>query len=155
MFLITISIIIPICCIAVIGYYLFKAYEKYKVCTRIKMSFAESLRLCELPVVCFNCGDKAFNLLIDSGANNNLVDVNILEQFDFEQTDYTSNMKGVEGNSITIPFVKMKFDYKDEEYEDIFQAVDMSALFGGLKKERVLSSMVYSEIISFKHTNTY
>lgn len=135
MILIT-SIVLAICFLAVSGYFLLKAYRRYKECTRIKMSFAESLRLCDLPVVCFNCNGKTFNLLVDSGANNNVVDSNILEDYPYTKTEYSSEMRGVTGEKFVNPFVVINFDYKGEEYMEAFQAADVSVLFGSVKREK-------------------
>lgn len=132
-----ILIIIVICClIATSGYYLYNAYVKYKDCTRHKMSFAESLKLCDLPIVCFESNGKTFNLMVDSGANNNLVDSNIIDGFKYRDTEYISSMQGVEGNVVSVPFIEMDIEYKGEKYTDIFQLVDMTNLFGGIKKEK-------------------
>jgi len=130
-----IFIVLALCILAGCGYFSLKVYRRYRECTRLKMSFAESLRLCDLPIVCFNCNGKALNLLVDSGANNNVVDASILDSYPYKETEYSSILQGVTGDKATIPFVIMNFDYKGEEYMEAFQAADVSSLFGEVKKE--------------------
>lgn len=116
------------------SYKLFKAYGLYKDCKRHKMSFAESLNLCDLPVVCFKCDGKPFNMLVDSGANNNVIDARIIESYPYKETNYCASLSGIEGNeSPIVDFIEIEINHKDEVYTDKFQVANVSKLFDNIK----------------------
>ena len=99
------------------------------------MSFQNSMDLAELPVVTFRQGDKKINFLLDTGANNCIIDSNILKSIDHKMLDIKTNLSGLEGNAQKTGVCIIKMFYKDKEYECPYVIQDMSAAFDSIKKE--------------------
>ena len=99
------------------------------------MSFKESLDLAELPVVTFYQGKQKINFLLDTGANNCIIDSNFLGSIKHEMLNLKTNLYGLEGNKQESQLCTIKMSYKDREYEYTYIVQDMSAAFGAIKKE--------------------
>jgi hypothetical protein len=100
-----------------------------------KISFKETLDLTDLPIITFKQGVNKLNLILDTAANNSLIDSNISDKFVTKETSQKSMMYGVEGNMQEVNFVEMDIYYKDKCYTDNFQVVDMANAFNNIKKE--------------------
>lgn len=102
---------------------------------RVDMSFKESMELVDLPVITFYNNGNKFNFLLDTGATMSVIDSNVLDSLSYEKLDDTGTIYGMEGNKIDVSYVRASLEYKDKEYEEDFQVVDMSAAFGQVKAE--------------------
>lgn len=129
-----------------------------------KMSFKESMDLCELPIVTFLNNGKKLNFLLDTGASGSIIDSNILEGLIFTKLDKIGDIFGMEGNKQEVSYINMALNYKDVDYDDDFQVMNMSAPFGNLKSDYgvnvhgVLSSSFfqkYKYILDFNELVAY
>ena len=101
-----------------------------------KMSFRESMDLTELPVVTFRQdGKDKFNFLLDTGSSLSVINESILNIIKHTDLECTSSVYGMEGNSVETSLVSIPLKYKDTDYVENFQVVDMSAAFDKVKKE--------------------
>lgn len=100
-----------------------------------KMSFKESMDLCELPIVTFLNNGKKLNFLLDTGASASVIDSNALEGVLFTKLDKIGDIFGMEGNKKEVTFIKMSLSYRGRTYDDEFQVVDMSFPFGSMKTD--------------------
>ena len=100
-----------------------------------RMSFRETMDLCELPIVTFTNNSKKFNFLLDTGASKSIINKTVLEELEYERLNKETSLYGSEGNRQTVPFIKMSVGYRDRYYEEEFQVVDMSSAFGNLKSD--------------------
>ena len=97
------------------------------------MSFREALALAELPIVTFNQGDKKINMILDTGANNNIIDKKVVESLITSPSSRIGRITGIGGSKEDIPFVTIEFSYKDKVFKDDFQVTDMSYTFNAIK----------------------
>ena len=100
-----------------------------------EMSFKEGFDLTEMPVVTFQCGDKKLTFLLDTGSNNCIIDSNIIDSIPHEMTDDTSNLFGLEGNTMKVNICRIKLTYKKTDYEYEYIINDMSQCFGQIKRD--------------------
>lgn len=100
-----------------------------------KISFRESMDLTELPIITFYNNGKKYNFLLDSGANNSVIDASTLNGMSYEIAKELGTLYGMEGNKSKVLYANITLKYKDNDYEDKFQVVDMSAAFGNIKAE--------------------
>lgn len=129
-----------------------------------KMSFRESMDLCELPIVTFINNNKKLNFLLDTGASGSIIDSNSLEGLSFTKLDKIGDIFGMEGTKQEVTYISMSLGYKGKAYDDEFQVIDMSSPFGNMKAEYgvnlhgVLSSTFfqkYQYVLDFQELIAY
>lgn len=111
-------------------------YIRFNIKTpHTKISFKESLDLTDLPIITFYIKDKKCNFLLDTGANLSVINNKVLSSITHEKTSITGNVYGLEGNRQSVEYVNVVLTYKDKDYPETVQALDMSAAFANIKKE--------------------
>ena len=128
------SIIIVLSTVLIAGGLAF-IVDKVRHKNDVQISFKESLDLCDLPVITFYNNGMKINFLLDTGANLSVIDSNILNQFKYEECNITGVVYGIEGNTQNIEYVTMDILYKDMNFNEQFQVMDMSVAFGNVKSE--------------------
>lgn len=128
------TIIISAICILIVSWalrrFLIDPEEK-----TYKISFKESLDLAELPIVTFYQGKTKINFILDTGANNSIIDETFAENLETTLIDNTSDVVGIDGRpQVGIQSRLIKIAYKDVLYEDVFKIIDMSASFQHIKR---------------------
>jgi hypothetical protein len=108
--------------------------------------------LTDLPVITLYQGSKRFNLLLDTGSSDNIIDSNILEGIKHKPIDTKSNLFGLEGIKVTVPMCEITLSYMDNDYEYEYLIKDMKEAFTQLKKSTGVS---LHGIIGSKFFNTY
>lgn len=128
----TVGILLTVVILAII----INGVEDYcKQKKRVNMSFKEAMDLVDLPVITFYNGGKKFNFLLDTGATFSVIDSNVLDNFSHKKLDDEGTLYGMEGNRITVSYIRALLEYKGMNYEEDFQVVDMSAAFNQVKAE--------------------
>lgn len=110
-------------------------YGKKNDIKKNEMSFKEGFDLTEMPVVTFQCGDRKLTFLLDTGSNNSIIDSNVLDSIPHEMTNETSDLFGLEGNTVKTRICRIKLTYKDTDYEYDYLINDMSQCFGQIKRD--------------------
>ena len=100
-----------------------------------KISFKESLDLTDLPVITFLIGEKKCNFMLDTGANFSIINASVLNEIPHEDTNIVGTIFGLEGKDQKIHYVTLKLSYKNTEYTEDMQVVDMDAAFSSVKQE--------------------
>lgn len=131
---------------------------------REKISFKESMDLTDLPIITLYNNNRRFNFMLDTGATMSLIDENVLSNLDYEESEESGTIFGLEGNKVAVNYVKAKLNYKDRDYEEEFQVMDMSAPFNHIKSENgvTLSGILgnsfftkYKYVLDFKELIAY
>lgn len=99
------------------------------------MSFREAMDLAELPIVTFKIGEKKANFILDTGANASVINKCILDKIEHEVLDKSYTVMGIDGIPSNNQCVSINLKYRDREFKEEFQAVDMSGVFGAMKQE--------------------
>jgi hypothetical protein len=107
-------------------------YRKNK--KSIEMSFKEAIDLAGVPVITFVSNGINVNLLLDTGANNPIIDKSILDKLEYKKTNFVSDLVGLGGKTEKARYVSIDFKYKEVPFNSNFQVIDMSAPFGEMKK---------------------
>lgn len=100
-----------------------------------KMSFRETMDLCDLPIVTFINNGNKFNFLLDTGANKSVINTEVLQSMSYKETNNSGNIYGLDGKRYETSYVNVLLNYRGKEYEEEFQVLDMSAPFGNLKND--------------------
>lgn len=100
-----------------------------------KMSFRETMDLCDLPIVTFINNGNKFNFLLDTGASKSVINAEILQSMSFKETDNSGKVYGLDGKRYETSYVNILLNYRGKEYEEEFQVLDMSVPFGNLKND--------------------
>ena len=128
------------------------------------MSFKETMDLCELPIVTFMNNGKKLNFLLDTGASRSVIHKGALEGLSYEPINIVGDIYGMDGKRQEVTYISMSISYKDKEYSDEFQSIDMSEPFSNLKNDYgvnlhgVLSSTFfqkYKYILNFEELVAY
>lgn len=129
-----------------------------------RMSFKETIDLCELPIVTFMNNGKKLNFLLDTGASRSVIHKGALEGLSYEPINIVGDIYGMDGKRQEVTYISMSISYKDKEYSDEFQSIDMSEPFSNLKNDYgvnlhgVLSSTFfqkYKYILNFEELVAY
>lgn len=101
------------------------------------LSFYESMKLCNLPIITMKVGGEDINFLLDTGSMESIMDKRVLELFNLPYTphDKTFDMYGVTGNTISVPSVLINLEYKDNIYEGHFMVKDLGDSMDMVKQE--------------------
>lgn len=98
------------------------------------MSFQETFDLVGLPIITFKQNDKKFNFILDTGSVYSVINKTMLRRFTHSKSQKgTATCCGVEGNTVEAPFIEATVVYRDIEFTDDFQVMDMSKAFEQLK----------------------
>lgn len=99
-----------------------------------KISFKESMDLAELPIITFTNNGKKYNFLFDTGASCSSINAECLVEFEHEETNKLGTLFGVEGNlQDSIRYIKANLNYRNREYSEEFQVIDLSSAFSQVK----------------------
>lgn len=100
-----------------------------------KMSFRETMDLCDLPIVTFLNNGNKFNFLLDTGASKSVINTEVLQSMSYKEANISGNVYGMDGKRYETSYVNVLLNYRGREYEEEFQVLDMSAPFGNLKND--------------------
>lgn len=109
-------------------------YKEFKIDKNSKMSIRESMCLVNLPVVTFENNGNKYNFIVDTGANDSIINKSCE---DILVTPHTTKntVQGIMGDNTKCSTVMIKFTYKDVEFDTMFNVVDLDELFTVIKKD--------------------
>lgn len=112
-------------------------FEDIKRSNRKKISFKESLDLTELPVVTFIGKGKKLNFLIDTGANNSILNESVSNKLKLEYEEIEGVETNTAGGNINLnKIVNLVITFDDKrEYNECFLISDMDEVFSNIKAE--------------------
>ena len=152
--------------IIIVGAFIINGIEE---CNKKKVSLDNSMDAANLPIVTFKAKDKNLedvniNFLIDTGANNSVINSGILENYYYKESNKTGSIFGMEGNKQEIKYTIMGFSLDGKKYSEEFQIVDMNNAFGNVEKENGIAIhgilgntflVKYGYIVDFKELKFY
>ena len=100
-----------------------------------RMSFRETMDLCELPIVTFMNNGKKLNFLLDTGASKSVIHSGALDGLTYKNLDKSGDLYGIDGKRQDASFISMSIGYGGKDYSEEFQSVDMSIPFSNLKSD--------------------
>lgn len=111
--------------------------EDIKKSRREKISFKESLDLTELPVVTFICNRHKLNFLIDTGANNSILNASVADKMKIDVEEFEGVETNTAGGTINLNKVaNLSIKYSDNYvYDECFLISNMDEAFNDVKKE--------------------
>lgn len=125
------ELVIIILIICVIVFLLNTRDDKIKM----KMSIKESLDLVGLPIVTFYQGHNKFNFLLDTGANNSVINESALELMEHNILDVEGTLSGLNGIPVKVQYADIHINYNDTTYDAEFQVTNMDEAFNNIKAE--------------------
>jgi predicted aspartyl protease len=129
--------ILFIICVAIFAALTITFFEDLKKSNRKKISFKEALDLTELPVVTFIGKGKKLNFLIDTGANNSILNESVANKMKLKCEEFEGVETNTAGGNINLNRVTnlvIKFDDK-REYDECFLISNMDDAFNNIKAE--------------------
>ena len=99
------------------------------------MSFREAMDLTNLPIVTFYQGDKKFNFLLDTGATLSVINQAALESITHTTINKTGELYGVDGVKREVSYASINLAYKNKDYTEEFQVLDMQEAIDQVKAE--------------------
>lgn len=132
---------------------------------RVNMSFKESMDLVELPIITFYNNGKKLNFLLDTGANNSIINKSVIKDLDYKECTENLDTFGIDGEvKSSMPTCTMGVKYKDNSFEDTFTILNMDSAFRQVKEDSgvqlhgILGSLFfqkYKYVIDFKSLVAY
>lgn len=129
-----------------------------------KISFKETMDLCELPIVTFTNNGRKLNFLLDTGASKSVINSKDLDGLIYDKSNKLGDIYGMDGIRKDVQFINMSIEYKNKFYNEEFQAIDMSVPFSNLKSDfgvnlhGILSSAFfqkYKYVLNFEELIAY
>lgn len=99
------------------------------------IDFGTAMKLCELPVITLSQGAKNFNFLLDTGANDSIIDGNILKDIKHKVINKKSLLHGMEGIKREVSECTITLSFKDDDYTFDYLIQDMKQAFDSVKQE--------------------
>ena len=112
-------------------------FEDIKKSNRKKISFKEAIDLTELPVVTFISKGRKLNFLLDTGANNSILNASVAEAMKLKIEEFDGIETNTAGGNINInTIVNLDIKYDDKRiYNEFFLLSDMDEAFNSVKAE--------------------
>ena len=129
--------ILFIICVAIFVALTITFFEDLKRSNRKKISFKEALDLTELPVVTFIGKGRKLNFLIDTGANNSILNESVANKMKLQCEEFDGVETNTAGGNINLNRITnlvIKFDDK-REYDECFLLSNMDDAFNSIKIE--------------------
>lgn len=129
--------ILFIICVTVFVALTITFFEDLKRSNRKKISFKEALDLTELPVVTFIGKGRKLNFLIDTGANNSILNESVANKMKLKCEEFDGVETNTAGGNINLNRVTnlvIKFDDR-REYDECFLISNMDDAFNSIKTE--------------------
>ena len=101
------------------------------------LSFYESMKLCNLPIITMKVGGEDINFLLDTGSMESIMDIRVINllKLPYKPHEKTFDMYGVTGNTVSVPSVLINLEYKDNIYEGHFMVKDLGDSMDMVKQE--------------------
>lgn len=131
------SIVISIIILAT----LFNAVEDYNKYIKKKIYPLESQENFGIPIIKITQKEQEFYFVVDTGANNSVINIHNLDLFDHIKLNVKGSVYGMEGNATPVEYIRSTFNILNDNFIDEFQIIDMSQCFG-------LSKDLYGIVIS-------
>lgn len=130
--IIQIASIIVIIVLTLVLYKLGSEYQHRRI---IKMSFKETMDICNLPIITFINNNVKLNFLLDTGAQRSVINSIILPTISYVESSKSSNIYGMEGTLQKVSFVDIRIQRDNIIYNEEFQVVDMTSSFNNIKND--------------------
>lgn len=111
--------------------------EDIKKANRKRISFKEAIDLVELPVVTFISKGRKLNFLLDTGANNSILNESVAADMNLEVEKFDGVETNTAGGSICLnTIVNLDIQYDDKRiYNENFLISNMDEAFNSVKTE--------------------
>lgn len=129
-----ILLVLLVCAVILVVHFIISEV-KYRKKPYDKMSFRETMDLCELPIVTFNNNGTKLNFLLDTGSSKSVIDTNALSGHEYTVVNKSGDIYGADGVRRPVSFINMDIEYKNKYYNEEFQVLDLSVPFGNLKSD--------------------
>ena len=130
-----------------------KLFNKiFKKSKREVMSFKQGFDLTEMPIITFYQGDKKFNFLLDTGANDNIIDKSVLDSIEYKEIESKSKVFGAEGILREVSSCEITLTYKSTEYTYKYLINDLKDAFAHIKQD---TGVTLHGLIGSKFFNKY
>lgn len=114
----------------------FRYYGKYSRIEENVVSFKDSIKNTDFPIIKFTIGSKRYGFILDTGANMNCIDMEALEEVKDSIVDTKEGtvINSVHGRSKESEACKIDFSYGKSKFSEWFQPVNMKSPFESINK---------------------
>lgn len=102
--------------------------KKDKNLALFAISFKQGFISPNVPIITVMQGKKKLHFLLDTGCDNNVVDVNILDSLKYEKTEGKVNLTGFGGKS-EVSKCNISFECDNKSYTEEFLVADLTDAF--------------------------
>lgn len=129
--------IIFIILVAIFIGFIITFFEDIKKSKRKKISFKEAIDLTELPVVTFISKGRKLNFLLDTGANNSILNESVAKDMKLKVEEFEGIETNTAGGNINLnSIVNLDIKYDDKRiYNECFLLTNMDEAFNSVKAE--------------------
>lgn len=125
-------------------------FVQYKEINNKKISFFESLKLIGLPLITMESNGIDVNFLLDTGSNKSFIDINLVDMLNSSLIEgREATVTGINNKSSKTTIYNLELDYKDNHFENEFQAFDFEPTVGHLKKSKgiIINGIIGSDFL--------
>lgn len=100
-----------------------------------KISFQETLALTDLPIVTFYNNGRKLNFILDTGANESVLNERELSSCSYTLVNEKRNLMGIDGNNRSIDnLVSLKLTRGVQQFLEKFQVSNLSPVLDNIRK---------------------
>ena len=129
--------------VLVVAVVLFVAVESivllyfHKGAYKIRIDFGKNMEKIGLPIVTFTQGEKSFLFVVDSGADQCLLNKKMLDRIGHIQLEGERQAYGLEGNYVKASYVGIELFHNSQPFVDVFQVLDVPGFENVLEESGV------------------
>lgn len=128
--LITTAVLIIICILIFLLY----REKKRRTLEKRNISLIESMNLTGIPIISFVNSDKVINMILDTGSNTNMIDMETLKGLSYKESDVKNSVIGIAGETNEANYVLVPLTHNKKSYDVVCLAQDMSASVMAIKE---------------------
>lgn len=108
----------------------------------LAISFKPGFVSPKIPIAVFNQGEKELVLLLDSGSDKNIINIDALKLFDHtlketKENEQKHQVSGVGGPQEAVQCI-IPFSCGEEKFEEEFLAIDINSTLDGIRREHCI-----------------
>lgn len=89
----------------------------------LAVSFGKGFTSPNIPIITCNQGDKKLNFIIDTGADDNVINKSVIDNIDHKEIEYEGTLTGL-GGSYDVQACSLKLEINGETFTDKFLVSD-------------------------------
>ena len=95
---------------------------------KYNFNFEDTINKYNLPIISLEHQGKTYNFIIDTGANQSMINASALNEFKYENINKDTTVSGLESKRKTCKQIYVEFEKDNHKFSDVFLTLPISNL---------------------------